>query len=83
CQLSVEAGAAWVKTSTGFSKSGATAADVRLMAQTVGGRAQVKASGGIRSFETAREMVEAGARRLGTSASTAIVQGAKAGGAGY
>lgn len=83
CRLAVEAGAAWVKTSTGFSKSGATAEDVRLMKATVGERARVKASGGIRSFETAWAMIQAGAERLGTSASAAIIAGAGAAGDGY
>lgn len=77
CQLAVEAGADFVKTSTGFSTGGATAEDVALMRATVGNRAQVKASGGIRDIEKAKEMIAAGADRLGTSASIAIVQGAK------
>ncbi len=75
CLLAVEAGAAWVKTSTGFSTGGATPEDVRLMAETVGGRAGVKASGGIRSYERAMAMVEAGAGRLGCSRSVEIVGG--------
>lgn len=65
CELSEEAGAAFVKTSTGFSTGGATAADIRLMKQTVGGRLEVKASGGIRTPEFARELMEAGADRIG------------------
>ena len=67
CQICKEAGADFVKTSTGFSKGGATAADVALMRQTVGPVMGVKASGGIRTTEKAREMVKAGADRLGTS----------------
>lgn len=67
CNLSLEAGADFVKTSTGFSTGGATVEDVKLMKQTVGDRAKVKASGGIRSKETALAMIEAGASRLGTS----------------
>lgn len=65
CELSVEAGAAFVKTSTGFSTGGATAEDVALMRKTVGDRAQVKASGGIRTPEDAKEMIAAGADRIG------------------
>ena len=68
------AGAKFVKTSTGFSKSGATEDDIRLMRQIVGPEFGVKASGGIRSYEDAIKMVRAGATRLGTSASVAIVQ---------
>lgn len=73
CQLVVEAGADYVKTSTGFGPAGATVADVRLMKETVAGRAKVKASGGIRDWKTALAMLEAGADRIGTSASLAIL----------
>ena len=72
CLLAKEAGADFVKTSTGFSTGGATAKDVALMRKTVGEDMGVKASGGIRSRETAEEMVKAGASRLGTSATVAI-----------
>lgn len=72
CLLAKEAGADFVKTSTGFSTGGATAKDVALMRKTVGEDMGVKASGGIRSRETAEEMVNAGASRLGTSATVAI-----------
>ena len=72
CQLSVEAGADFVKTSTGFSTGGATTKDVALMRKTVGANVGVKASGGIRDKETAQKMIEAGASRLGTSATIAI-----------
>lgn len=65
CELSEEAGAAFVKTSTGFSTGGATADDIRLMKQTVGDRLEVKASGGIRTPEFANELIEAGADRIG------------------
>ena len=65
CELSVEAGAAFVKTSTGFSTGGASTHDVALMKQTVGERALVKASGGIRTPEDAKAMIEAGADRIG------------------
>lgn len=75
CKLSVEAGADFVKTSTGFSSGGAKASDVRLMRQTVGPKVGVKASGGIRDTKTALEMIEAGANRLGTSATISIVEG--------
>ena len=65
CELSVEAGADFVKTSTGFSTGGATAADVALMKKTVDGKAFVKASGGIRTPEDAKAMIDAGADRIG------------------
>jgi deoxyribose-phosphate aldolase len=83
CQLAKKAGAQFVKTSTGFSKSGATAEDVALMRAEVGPKMGVKASGGIRSYETALKMIQAGATRLGTSASVEIVQGAAAKREGY
>ncbi len=77
CALSKAAGAHFVKTSTGFSKGGATVEDVALMRRVVGPEMGVKASGGIRDTETAIAMVKAGASRLGVSASVAIVQGGK------
>jgi deoxyribose-phosphate aldolase len=84
CELSKEAGADFVKTSTGFGPGGATAKDIALMRKTVGKYMGVKASGGIRDFETAREMIEAGATRIGASASVGIVKGASAPkGSGY
>ena len=73
CRLAMEAGMDYVKTSTGFASAGATVEDVRLMKDTVAGRAKVKASGGIRDWKTALAMLEAGADRIGTSASLAIV----------
>lgn len=73
CELAVEAGADFVKTSTGFSTGGAVAEDVTLMKKTVNGKALVKASGGIRDNKKAIAMVEAGADRLGTSATVEIV----------
>ena len=72
CELAKEAGADYVKTSTGFSTGGADAHDVELMRKTVGDSMGVKASGGIRDKETAEKMVKAGASRLGTSATVAI-----------
>lgn len=75
CRLSVKAGAAFVKTSTGFSKAGATVEDVALMRRTVGPDIGVKASGGIRSYEKAVAMIQAGASRVGASSSVAIVSG--------
>jgi deoxyribose-phosphate aldolase len=75
CQLSAEAGAQFVKTSTGFGHGGATLADVKLMREAVPMTIGVKASGGIRDAETAIAMIEAGADRLGTSSGIAIVQG--------
>ncbi len=78
CRASKAAGAAFVKTSTGFSKGGATVEDIRLMRLTVGPEMGVKASGGVRDHATAIAMAEAGATRLGASASVAIVTGAEA-----
>jgi deoxyribose-phosphate aldolase len=75
CRLCVAAGAAFVKTSTGFGGGGATAAHVALMRTAVGPDMGVKASGGIRDAEAARTMVAAGANRLGCSAGVAIVTG--------
>lgn len=77
CRISSEVGADFVKTSTGFSTGGATVEDIRLMRETVGPRMGVKASGGIRDADTAKAMISAGATRLGTSASVAIVTDAK------
>ena len=74
CRIAKEAGAAFVKTSTGFSTGGATAEDVALMRSVVGPEMGVKASGGIRTLEDARRMVEAGADRIGASAGIAIVK---------
>lgn len=74
CELAVKAKVDFVKTSTGFSTGGATVEDVKLMRSLVGTMG-VKASGGIRDAETARKMIEAGATRLGTSASVEIVKG--------
>ncbi len=73
CQLAVQAGADYVKTSTGFSTAGAKVEDIRLMRKTVGEDIGVKASGGIRDKETALKMIEAGASRIGASSSVAIV----------
>lgn len=75
CLLAKYAGADFVKTATGFGPGGATVEDIALMRQTVGPEMGVKASGGIRDFETAQEMVRAGATRIGASASVAIVKG--------
>jgi len=75
CRLSARAGAAFVKTSTGFGGSHATVEDVALMRRTVGGELRIKASGGIRDFASARALVEAGAHVLGCSASVTIVGG--------
>lgn len=75
CELAKEAGADFVKTSTGFSTGGATEEDVNLMREVVGEDMGVKASGGIRDYETAIKMIEAGATRLGASSSIKIVEG--------
>ena len=74
CHLVVEAGAEYVKTSTGFGASGATVADVRLLKETVAGKAKVKASGGIRDWTTTLAMLDAGADRIGTSAGLTILE---------
>lgn len=76
CQIAENAGAQFVKTSTGFAGSGATIEDVELLCRNVGPKVQVKASGGIRDTATALKMIEAGASRLGTSNGVAIVTGA-------
>ena len=73
CICAKNAGADFVKTSTGFGTGGATVEDVSLMKETVGETMQVKASGGIRDYETAIKMIEAGATRLGTSSGISIV----------
>jgi deoxyribose-phosphate aldolase len=73
CQVALEGGADFVKTSTGFGAGGATVEDIRLMREVVGDQMGVKASGGIRNLKTALAMIEAGATRLGTSSGAAIV----------
>ena len=75
CAVSKLAGAHFVKTSTGFSKGGATVEDVKLMRETVGPDLGVKASGGVRTYEEAVRMIEAGATRLGTSSGVTLVSG--------
>ncbi|MCR6513521.1 MULTISPECIES: deoxyribose-phosphate aldolase [Clostridium] len=75
CNLAKEAGADFVKTSTGFSTGGATKEDISLMRKTVGPNMGVKASGGVRSFEGAKDMIDNGATRIGASASIAICEG--------
>ncbi|MEH7483182.1 deoxyribose-phosphate aldolase [Neobacillus drentensis] len=75
CELSLKAGADFVKTSTGFSTGGATAEDIALMRKTVGPDLGVKASGGVRNTEDVQKMIEAGATRIGASSSIAIVKG--------
>lgn len=75
CELSVKAGADYVKTSTGFSTGGATVEDIKLMRETVGPDIGVKASGGVRTSEDAKAMIEAGATRIGASSGIAIVEG--------
>nr|WP_274855272.1 deoxyribose-phosphate aldolase [Bacillus methanolicus] len=75
CELAVKAGADYVKTSTGFSTGGATVEDVKLMRKTVGPDIGVKASGGVRSAEDAKNMIEAGASRIGASSGVSIVKG--------
>ena len=74
CKVCVAAGAGFVKTSTGFNRAGATVEDVRLMRTAVGAGVGVKASGGIRDYATACNMIEAGATRLGTSSGLKIIE---------
>lgn len=74
CLLSKAAGADYVKTSTGFSTSGATVEDIDLMRRTVGEQIGVKASGGVRSYQKAIAMIQAGATHIGTSSGIKIVQ---------
>ena len=74
CELAKQAGADFVKTSTGFSTGGATVEDVALMRKTVGADMGVKAAGGVRNFDAAKEMIEAGATRIGTSNGLDIVE---------
>ena len=83
CELAKKAGADYVKTSTGFSTGGALAEDIRLMRRTVGDQMGVKASGAVRDLETALKMIEAGASRIGASASVSIVNGVEAENSGY
>lgn len=78
CELAKKAGADFVKTSTGFSTGGATVEDIKLMRKTVGPTMGVKASGGVRDLETSLKMIEAGATRIGASASVNIVNDMKA-----
>lgn len=73
-QLIMEAGADFVKTSTGFSKSGADVNDIKLLKKVVGDKIKIKASGGIRNFEAAKEMIDAGADRIGASSGIKIVE---------
>lgn len=82
CSAAAEAGADFVKTSTGFNGGGATVADVALMRRTVGPDLGVKASGGVRSLADARALIDAGATRIGASSGIAIVKGEQ-GSAGY
>lgn len=83
CELSKKAGAEFVKTSTGFSTGGATVEDIALMRRVVGPELGVKASGGVRDYETALAMIEAGATRIGASASVAISEKSKEQSFGY
>ena len=72
CEVVTESGAEYIKTSTGFSTGGATVEDIRLMRETVGPEMGVKASGGVKSFEAACAMIEAGASRIGASSGKKI-----------
>lgn len=75
CEISKKAGADFVKTSTGFGNGGATYDDIKLMRETVGPDMGVKASGGVRDYDSALKMIEAGATRIGASAGIAILNG--------
>ncbi len=77
CKAALDAGAHFVKTSTGFGGGGATVDDVKLMKFVVGSKMEVKASGGIKDIQSAMALIEAGATRLGTSSGVALVQGQK------
>lgn len=77
CQLAKQAGADFVKTSTGFSSGGATYEDIEMMRQVVGPEMGIKASGGVRDIETMHKMIEAGATRIGASAGVSIITGKK------
>jgi deoxyribose-phosphate aldolase len=79
CQLAKKAGSDYVKTSTGFGPGGATVEDVTLMRRVIGPSMGIKAAGGIRTLETAKKMIEAGATRIGTSSSVKIAQEADTG----
>lgn len=83
CELSVKAGADFVKTSTGFGSGGATFKDVKLMKEAVNGKAQIKASGGVRDLETAIKYIEMGVTRLGTSSGVELMTTGKAKGGQY
>ncbi|MBI4417516.1 MAG: deoxyribose-phosphate aldolase [Ignavibacteriales bacterium] len=83
CLLAKNAGANFVKTSTGFTKGGATTGDVALMRKVVGPTLGIKASGGVRTHEDAKALIESGANRIGASASVMIVTGEKTGLGGY
>lgn len=83
CEVAVEAGADFVKTSTGYSSSGATASDIALMRKTVGPDIGVKASGGVRTREQALEMIHAGANRIGASKGIAIIGAGEASDSAY
>ena len=83
CKQAKDAGADFVKTSTGFSTGGATKEDIALMRKTVGTEMGVKASGGVRTYEDAVTMIESGATRIGASASIAIVTASKSQSSGY
>jgi len=83
CEMAKEIGVDFVKTSTGFSTRGATIEDIKIMKEVVGNSVKIKASGGIRDYDKAMSMIDAGASRLGVSAGIAIVNGAKSSDEGY
>ncbi|MEJ8554388.1 deoxyribose-phosphate aldolase [Tepidibacter sp. Z1-5] len=83
CELAKKAGTDYVKTSTGFGTGGSTPQDIKLMRETVGANIGVKASGGVRSTEDAKAVIDAGASRIGASASISIVTGNKDSNSGY
>lgn len=83
CELALKAGTDYVKTSTGFGTGGSTPEDIKLMRETVGPKIGVKASGGVRNTKDAEAVIEAGATRIGASASVEIISGQDVSGSGY
>ncbi|MEG1424209.1 MAG: deoxyribose-phosphate aldolase, partial [Erysipelotrichaceae bacterium] len=83
CELAVKAGTDYVKTSTGFGTGGSTPQDIKIMRDTVGKDIGVKASGGVRNTQDAIAVINAGATRIGASASVAIINGEDVSGSGY
>lgn len=83
CQIVVDSGAEFIKTSTGFSTRGATFQDVKTMKEMVGNKIEIKAAGGVKSFEDMEKMIELGATRIGTSSGVKLLEGQKLDGERY